>query len=69
MREFLGRMQHYFMQHGVPDPARAYHQAEILLGKQVAQQSLIMGFSDTFAALGALLLLAVIAVAFTRRLA
>jgi len=69
VREFLSRMQLYFMQHGVPDPARAYHQSEILLGKLVAQQSLIMGFSDTFAALGALLVLAMIAVAFTRRLA
>ncbi|MDQ0511192.1 DHA2 family efflux MFS transporter permease subunit [Ancylobacter amanitiformis] len=68
VREFLDRMQHYFMQHG-SDATRAYHQAEILLGQMVAQQSLIMGFSDTFAALGALLLLAVVAVAFTRRLA
>lgn len=68
VREFLDRMQQYFEAHGVPDPARAYHQAEILLGKLVAQQSLIMGFSDTFAALGAALVLAMIAVGFTRRL-
>ncbi|GLK85555.1 DHA2 family efflux MFS transporter permease subunit [Ancylobacter defluvii] len=69
VREFLDRMQHYFLQHGVPDPNRAYHQGEILLGQLVARQSLIMGFSDTFAALGVLLLLAMVAVAFTRRLA
>lgn len=68
VREFLDQMQRYFEAHGVDAP-RAYHQAEILLGQLVAQQSLIMGFSDTFGALGVLLLVAVAAVAFTRRLA
>lgn len=69
VREFLNQMQGYFLTHGIPDPARAYHQAEILLGQMVAQQSLIMGFSDTFAALGALLLLAALAVGMMRKLA
>ncbi|MCS0494674.1 DHA2 family efflux MFS transporter permease subunit [Ancylobacter sp. MQZ15Z-1] len=69
VRDFLDRMQHYFMTHGVPDPARAYHQAEVLLGNLVAQQALIMGFSDTFAAMGALLLFAAIAVALIRKTA
>ncbi|CAA0108831.1 Multidrug export protein EmrB [Starkeya nomas] len=64
---FLTERQHYFMQHGMADAAGAYHQAEILLGKLVAQQALIMGFSDTFAVLGAILLVAAIAVAFTRK--
>ena len=68
-RSFLARMQHYLMAHGTPDGAAAYHSAEVLLGKLVAQQALIMGFSDTFGTLGALLLLATVAVAFTRRAA
>ena len=67
VREFLARMQAYFQAHGVPDPALAYHQAEVLLGNLVAQQAMIMGFSDTFGALGVLLLAAAVAVAFTRR--
>lgn len=67
VRGFLDTMQHYFMQHGARSAAGAYHQAEILLGKLVAQQALIMGFSDTFAVLGVVLLGAAAAVAFTRR--
>lgn len=67
VRDFLDRMQRYFMNHGMPNAADAHHQAEILLGKLVAQQALIMGFSDTFAVLGAVLLCAAIAVALTRR--
>ncbi len=47
-QSFLTGIQHYFLLHGVPDPARAYHQGEILLGNLVAQQSLIMAFSDAF---------------------
>lgn len=67
VRNFLTEQQHYFMQRGMADAGAAYHQAEILLGNLVAQQSLIMGFSDTFAVLGGVLLVAAVAVAFTRR--
>ncbi|WP_428032106.1 DHA2 family efflux MFS transporter permease subunit [Ancylobacter sp.] len=67
VRDFLDRMQHYFMNHGLPNPAEAHHQAEVLLGRLVAQQALIMGFSDTFAVLGAVLLAAALAVALTQR--
>lgn len=68
VRNFLTEQQHYFMQRGMADAGAAYHQAEILLGNLVAQQSLIMGFSDTFAVLGGVLLVAAVAVAFTRRI-
>ncbi|MCK0206717.1 DHA2 family efflux MFS transporter permease subunit [Starkeya koreensis] len=67
VRDFLARTQHYFMSRGMTDPASAYHQAQVLLGQEVHQQALIMGFSDTFAVLGAVLLVAALAVAFTRR--
>ena len=60
-------MTNYFMAHGVPDPAAAHQQAIIALGKAVKRQALVMGFSDTFAVIGAVLVLAAIAVAFTRK--
>ncbi|MCA1451770.1 DHA2 family efflux MFS transporter permease subunit [Bradyrhizobium sp. BRP22] len=61
-QSFLTNLQHYFLQHGFPDPARAYHQAEILLGNLVAQQSLIMAFSDTFYVLGVVMIVAILMV-------
>ena len=67
VEQFLSSMQQYFLAHGAGDAASAHHQAEILLGKLVAQQSLVMAFSDTFYVLGVLLLLAGIAVLLTRR--
>ena len=57
----------YFLAHGASDPAAAHRQAIIALGKAVKHQALVMGFSDTFAVLGAVLVLAAIAVGFTRR--
>ena len=60
-------MQNYFLAHGAGDAATARHQAEILLGKLVGQQSLILAFSDTFYVLGAILIVAAVAVLLTRR--
>jgi MFS transporter, DHA2 family, multidrug resistance protein len=51
----------------VPDPAAAHQQAIIALGKAVKHQALVMGFSDTFAVIGAVLVLAAIAVVLTRK--
>jgi len=65
-RSFLTRMQHYFELHGVPDPARSYHQAEILLGNLVAQQALILAFSDAFYVMAVVLAVAAIVVLLTR---
>jgi DHA2 family multidrug resistance protein len=55
------------MGHGVPDPAAAHQQAIIALGKAVKRQALVMGFSDTFAVIGAVLVLAAVAVMFMRK--
>lgn len=66
VQKFLESTQQYFLAHGIADPALARHQAEVLLGNLVAQQSLIMAFSDTFYVLGAVLLVAVFAVMMTR---
>jgi DHA2 family multidrug resistance protein len=57
----------YFMAHGVPDPASARQQAIIALGKAVKRQALVMGYSDTFAVIGAMLVIAALAVFLTRK--
>jgi MFS transporter, DHA2 family, multidrug resistance protein len=67
VRDRIAQMTDYFMGHGVPDPAAAHQQAIIALGKAVKRQALVMGFSDTFAVIGAVLVLAAIAVALTRK--
>jgi len=69
VKEELHSMQQYFMSRGVTDPALAFHQAEVMLGNLVHQQSLIIAFSETFAVLGMVLLIAALAVMFTRRAA
>lgn len=67
VRDRLAQSTHYFMQHGVPDPATAGHQAIVALGNAVRHQALIMGFSDAFAAIGFVLVIAAIAILFTRK--
>jgi MFS transporter, DHA2 family, multidrug resistance protein len=67
VRNRIAQMTDFFMAHGVPDPAAAHQQAIIALGSAVKRQALVMGFSDTFAVIGFVLVLAATAVAFTRK--
>jgi DHA2 family multidrug resistance protein len=67
VRSRISQMTDFFLAHGVPDPAAARHQAIVALGNAVKRQALVMGFSDTFAVIGVVLVLAAIAVAFTRK--
>jgi MFS transporter, DHA2 family, multidrug resistance protein len=67
VRSRISGMTEFFTAHGVPDPAAARQQAIIALGKAVKHQALVMGFSDTFAVIGVMLVLAAVAVAFTRK--
>jgi DHA2 family multidrug resistance protein len=67
VRNRIAQTTSYFMSHGMPDPAAAHQQAIIALGNAVKRQALVMGFSDTFAVIGAVLVLAAVAVAFTRK--
>ena len=67
VRTRIAQMTDYFMAHGVPDPNAAREQAIIALGKTVKRQALVMGYSDTFAVIGVVLVLAAIAVLLTRR--
>jgi MFS transporter, DHA2 family, multidrug resistance protein len=65
VRSRIAQMTDYFMAHGMPDPTGARHQAIIALGNAVKRQALVMGFSDTFAVLGVVLVLAAIAILLT----
>lgn len=65
-QNFLKEMQDCFLRHGVPDPARAMHQAEILLARLAQKQALIMGYADAFHVMAWLMVAAIVAVAFTR---
>jgi MFS transporter, DHA2 family, multidrug resistance protein len=67
VRNRIAQMTDYFTAHGVPDPVAAHQQAIIALGNTVKHQALVMGFSDTFAVIGAVLVLAAVAVALTRK--
>src|SRR5712672_3020987 len=67
VRNRIAQTTDFFLAHGVPDPAAARHQAIVALGNAVKRQALVMGFSDTFAVIAAVLVFAAIAVAFTRR--
>jgi multidrug resistance efflux pump len=52
---------------GISDPAAAQQKAFVALGEIIRKQAMIMGYSDTFAVLGGLLLLAAALVLLTRR--
>ena len=64
VRTRLAQMTDFFMAH---DPAAAHQQAVIALGNTVKHQALVMGFSDTFAVIAAVLVLASISIALTRK--
>jgi DHA2 family multidrug resistance protein len=65
VRDRIAAMTDYFMAHGMADPAGARHQAIVALGNTVKQQALVLGFSDTFAVIGIVLVLAGIAILLT----
>ncbi|SHN65185.1 DHA2 family efflux MFS transporter permease subunit [Bradyrhizobium erythrophlei] len=65
VRARIEQMTNFFLAHGVSDPATAHQQAIIALGNLVKQQALVMGFSDAFAVVGAVLVIAGIAIVLT----
>jgi DHA2 family multidrug resistance protein len=66
-RAQLSAMQQYFLAHGSADPAAAMHSAIIAVGNTIRAQATLMGYSDSFALLGAVLLLAAVSVALLRK--
>src|SRR5712672_3533334 len=67
VRNQIAQTSDYFLAHGDADPAAAHQQAIVALGRAVKHQALVMGFSDTFAVIGVVLVLAALAVMLTRK--
>ena len=67
VRDRIDLMTKYFMSRGISDPAAAHGQAIVALGQLVRRQSLIMGYSDAFAVLGGMLILAAGFILLTRK--
>lgn len=63
----LADLQHYFLAHGVADPAAALHRAVIAIGNTIRAQATLMGFGDAFALIGVVLIAAVLCVALLRK--
>jgi DHA2 family multidrug resistance protein len=66
-RDRLADLQRYFLAHGYPDPAGAMHRAIIAVGQAIRGQATIMGYADSFALIGVVLLTAVVAVVMLRK--
>ena len=60
-RTRLDQLTQYFVSHGVIDRADATHRAYVAIGKVIQKQAFILGFSDTFYALGLALIAALLA--------
>jgi MFS transporter, DHA2 family, multidrug resistance protein len=60
-RQRLEELTRYFLAHGVADPAAAWRQAVVAVGRTVREQAFVMAFSDTFYLLGAGLIVALLA--------
>jgi DHA2 family multidrug resistance protein len=60
-RTRLDQLTHYFLTHGIGDPAVAWHKAVVAIGNRVHQQAYTMAFGDTFYLLGAALVVALVA--------
>lgn len=67
VRARIDEMTQFFMAQGMPDPATAQHQAIIAIGNIVKAQSLVMGYSDAFAAIGVITLLSAACVFIMRK--
>jgi DHA2 family multidrug resistance protein len=67
VRDRIDQLTHYFMAHGVSDPAVAQAKALAAIGASVRREALIMGFSDAFAVLGVLLAIAAVALLFAKK--
>jgi DHA2 family multidrug resistance protein len=68
-RDRLADLQGYFIAHGYPDPAGAMHRAIVAVGQTIRAQAVFMGYADSFALIGIVLLSAILAVAMLRKVA
>jgi MFS transporter, DHA2 family, multidrug resistance protein len=61
-RARIADLTRYFLSHGIADPAQAWREAVVAIGRSVRHQAYLMGYGDTFFLLGIGLTLAVVAV-------
>ncbi|HUL05658.1 MAG TPA: MDR family MFS transporter [Candidatus Acidoferrum sp.] len=66
-RTRLAQLMHYFLTHGIADPAQAWREAVVAVGRSVRHQSFLMAYGDTFFLLGVVLTIAVGAVLLLRK--
>ena len=66
-RHRLAMMQQYFMSSGTADPATAWHDAVVAVGRAVRAQAYFLAYGDTFFLMGASLLLALVAAVLMRQ--
>ncbi|HVJ55897.1 MAG TPA: MDR family MFS transporter [Aliidongia sp.] len=66
-RHRLEQMQQYFLSHGTADPAQAWHEGIVAVGRGIRHQASIMGYSDSFFLLGLGLMLGVVAAMFLKK--
>ncbi|HET7882091.1 MAG TPA: DHA2 family efflux MFS transporter permease subunit [Acetobacteraceae bacterium] len=66
-RQRLDAMQQYFMSSGTADPATAWHDAVVGIGRAVRAQAYFLAYGDTFCIMGATLLLAIVAAVLMRQ--
>ena len=67
-RKRLSELTQYFLSHGISDAATAQAKAVVAIGASVKRQALIMAFSDAFAVIGVILLIAAAALLFAKKM-
>lgn len=65
VRERIAQLTNYFIKHGVPEPNDARRQALVAIGNAIKRQALVIGFSDAFAVIALVLVLAAVAIMLT----
>ncbi|QEX24109.1 EmrB/QacA family drug resistance transporter [Hypericibacter adhaerens] len=66
-RQRLHDLTQYFLAHGVSDPATAWREAVVAIGRSVHQQASIMGYGDAFYLQGVILVLALVCTFFMKK--
>ena len=61
-RRHLDQLVHYFLAHGVTDPATAWHKAVVAIADRVRLQAQTMAFGDVFFLLGGVLAVTILAI-------
>jgi DHA2 family multidrug resistance protein len=66
-RTRIAELTRYFLAHGIADPAQAWREAVVAVGRGVRHQASLTGYGDTFFLLGIALAVAVVAVLLLRK--